>query len=71
MNDFDCDVQIEDTRDFADWVEYQLMQEAEEMEAIQQELNEFYDSQEVTPDTLEDMYDLSLPSLYALNNGLV
>ena len=56
MNDFDCSLQVEDSRDYdayLSWVEYQESLYREE----QEELNAWYDSHRViTDDLIEDIY---------------
>lgn len=65
MNDFICDVQCDDQA-YADELEMQ------ELQVDDEELRAWYDSHRVIDaDTLDDMYDTLMPSMYALQNGLV
>lgn len=70
MNDFICDVQCDDQA-YADYLEMQQL-ESFELQVDDEELRAWYDSHRVIDsDTLDDMYDTSMPSMYALQNGLV
>jgi len=52
---FDYEMQIEDTREFADWQDWQEMNEFVE----HQDLNDWYDSRYPSPDEIDAMYEAS------------